>query len=323
MSTVVIADPLSPEGAEALRAAGHDVVEGPFSRDAHGGAHGLRDVVAGAHGLIVRSETRVDAALLSAADELVIVGRAGVGLDNIDVQYASERGVVVANAPDSNVMSAAELTVALILAAARNIPQAHESLREGRWERSLWTGDELFAKTAGIVGLGRVGRLVAHRLAAFGMRLLAYDPYISQESAAEVGATLTELDELLGQADFVTVHMPKTAETVGLLGVERLALCKPGAYVVNCARGGIVDEAALLDALEQGRLAGAAIDTWTTEPTVDSPLMHRSDVVALPHLGAGTHEAQVRAAVTIAASVVAGLAGKPVPGAVNAGAVRR
>lgn len=314
MSLVIIAEPLAPEAAELLRAAGHEVV----TLDPLPDVHELRRIITPAHALIVRSATQVDAALLSVANELMIAGRAGVGLDNIDVQYATERGVIVCNAPQANVMSAAELTVGLILAGARHIPQAHTALYEGRWERSKWMGNELFAKTAGIVGLGRVGRLVAERLTAFGMDLLGYDPYISQEAVSDVGVTLTDLDDLLTRSDFITVHMPKTSETAGMLDAAKLAITKPGAYLINAARGGIVDEDALLDALEAGQLSGAAIDTWANEPSIDSPLLHRTDVIALPHLGASTHEAQSRSAVTIAECVIAGLAGEPVPTAVNA-----
>ena len=313
MSLVIIAESLAPEGAEMLRSAGHEVIASDTPID----AHELRQLVAPAQGLIVRSATQVDAALLAGANELKIVGRAGVGVDNIDVQYASERGVIVANAPEANVMSAAELTVGLIIASARHIPQAHAALHEGRWERSKWSGAELFGRTGGIIGLGRVGRLVAQRLEAFGMRVLAYDPYVSQETASEVNASLVDLSALLGQSDFISIHMAKTAETAGMLGEENLALMKPGAYLVNTARGGLVDEDALLKALEAGQLAGAAIDTWSKEPSVDSPLQHRADVIALPHLGASTQEAQLRAAVTIAQCVIDGLAGRPVATAVN------
>ncbi len=313
MSLVIIAEPLAPEGAELLRAAGHEVMELDPGMD----VHELRQVVAPAQALIVRSATQVDAALLSAADDLKIVGRAGVGVDNIDVQYASERGVIVANAPEANVQSAAELAVGLIIASARRIPQAHTALYEGRWERSKWVGTELFGCTAGIIGLGRVGRLVAQRLEAFGMRLVAYDPYVSPESAAEVNVSLLSLEDLLSQSDFITIHLIKTAETTGMLNAETLAHAKPTAFLINTARGGIVDEDALLKALEEGRLGGAAIDTWSNEPSVDSPLLHRTDVIALPHLGASTKEAQIRAAVTIAQCVIDGLAGDPVATAVN------
>ncbi len=314
MSLVIIAEPLAPEGAELLRAAGHEVVD----TDPKIGVHDLRKAVAPAQGLIVRSATQVDAAMLSEANDLRIVGRAGVGVDNIDVQYASERGVIVANAPAANVMSAAELTVGLIIASARHIPQAHTALYEGRWDRSQWVGTELFGQTVGLVGLGRVGQLVAQRLEAFGMRVLAYDPYVTQESVSEVNVSIvSDLAQLLSESDFVSIHMAKTAETAGMIGAENLAAMKPGAYLINAARGGLVDETALLEALENGHLSGAAIDTWTKEPSVDSPLLHRTDVIALPHLGASTTEAQSRAAITIAQCVIDGLAGRPVATAVN------
>ena len=266
---------------------------------------------------MVRSATRVDAEVLEAGRDLKVVGRAGIGLDNVDVAAATRLGIMVVNAPQSNVISAAEHTVALILAQARNIPQAHFALREGRWERSRFQGAELYGKTLGIVGLGRVGALVAQRCNAFGMRLLAYDPFVSRERAAQMGVELASLAEVLGRADVVTVHLPKTPETTGLIGEAELAAMKPGARLVNTARGGIVDEAALAKAVGDGQLAGAALDVFAEEPTTASPLFELDNVVVTPHLGASTAEAQDKAGITIAEQLLLALAGQFVPNAVN------
>jgi D-3-phosphoglycerate dehydrogenase len=314
MARVIISEKLAETGLDILREAGHTVEE-------HLGlsAEELRAVMPGAHALIIRSATQVDEALLDASPDLFIVGRAGVGLDNVDVAAATARGVMVCNAPQSNVVSAAEQAVALMLSMARNIPQAHAALVAGRWERSTWTGVEMYEKTVGVVGLGRVGRLVAERLAGFGVRLVAYDPFVSEESGRELGVEMMELDELLGVADFITIHLPKTPETIGLFDAARLARLKPNARIVNTARGGIIDEAALAEALEQGHLAGAALDVFAAEPTTESPLFGRPEVVVTPHLGASTDEAQERAGLTIAEQVELGLAGEFVPFAVNIG----
>ena len=246
-----------------------------------------------------------------------MVGRAGIGLDNVDVAAATRRGVLVVNAPQSNVLSAAEHTMALLLAQARNIPQAHGALVAGRWERSRWEGVELHGKVLGVVGLGRVGTLVAQRAAAFGMRLLAYDPYVSAERARQLGADLLPLDDVVAAADFLTIHLPKTAETTGLIGADLLARAKPGIRVVNTARGGIIDEKALAQALRDGVVAGAALDVFEHEPAGSSPLFEFDQVVVTPHLGASTREAQDKAGVTIAEQVLLALAGEFVPFAVN------
>ena len=314
MARVVIAEALDAGGIAGLRSAGHEVVELNGADPER-----LRAELATAHGIIIRSATRVDADLLAAAPELMVVGRAGVGLDNVDVDAATARGVMVCNAPESNVMSAAEHAVALMLSLTRNIPQAHGALVEGRWERSAWTGVEMFEKTVGIVGLGRVGRLVAERLAGFGVRLVAHDPFVSVESGRELGIEMLDLSTLVGTADIVTVHLPKTAETVGLFDADMLTLFKPTAFLINTARGGVVDEKALADALDQGRLAGAALDVFDAEPTTESPLFGRPNVIVTPHLGASTSEAQQRAGVTIAEQVELALAGDFVPFAVNIG----
>jgi D-3-phosphoglycerate dehydrogenase len=311
MAKVLIAEPLAEAGIELLRRRHEVDVRGKLTQDELLAA--VRDVDA----LVVRSATRVTAEVLAAAPRLKVVGRAGIGLDNVDVAAATKQGVMVVNAPQSNVVSAAEHTIALLLAQARNIPQAHATLRGGRWERSRFTGAELYGKTLGVVGLGRVGTLVAHRLHAFGMRIVAYDPYVSHERAAQMDIELLPLDEVLRRADFVTIHLPKTPETVGLLGAERLALMRPGARLVNTARGGIVDEAALAKAVESGHIAGAALDVFAEEPTTASPLFEVDDVVVTPHLGASTAEAQDKAGITIAEQVMLALDDQFVPFAVN------
>jgi D-3-phosphoglycerate dehydrogenase / 2-oxoglutarate reductase len=255
--------------------------------------------------------------LLAAGPDLVVVGRAGIGLDNVDVEAATRRGVMVVNAPQSNIVSAAEHTMALLLAQARNVPQAHSALVAGRWERSRWEGVELADKTLGIVGLGRIGKLVADRARGFGMRLLAFDPFVSAERARQLGVELRPLDQLVADADFLTIHLPKTPETAGLIGRDLLAKAKPTLRLVNVARGGIVDEAALAECIGEGVIAGAALDVFDTEPTTDSPLFGLPSVVVTPHLGASTREAQDKAGETIADMVQLALAGEFVPFAVN------
>ncbi len=272
-----------------------------------------------ADALLVRSATTVDAEVLAAAPRLKIVARAGVGLDNVDVDAATERGVLVVNAPTSNIHSAAEHALALMLAAARQIPPADASLRAHEWKRSSFNGTELFDKTVGVVGLGRIGQLVAQRLAAFGTHLVAYDPYVSAARAAQLGIELLPLDELLGRADFISVHLPKTPETAGLIGKDALARTKPGVIIVNAARGGLVDEQALADAVASGHVRGVGIDVYSSEPCTDSPLFELPQVVATPHLGASTAEAQDRAGTDVARSVKLALAGEFVPDAVNVG----
>ena len=271
--------------------------------------------------LIVRSQTRVTAGVLEAAEHLRVVARAGIGLDNVDVEAATRRGVMVVNAPQSNVISAAEHTFALLLAQARNIPQADEALKAGRWERAEWEGVELAGKTLGVIGLGRVGALVSHRAAAFGMRVIAYDPYVSADRAKEKGVdVMPTLEALLVQADFITIHLPRTAETEQLIGAHEISLMKPGARLVNTARGGIVDEEALAKALEGGDIGGAALDVFAIEPTTDSPLFGLEGVVVTPHLGASTREAQDKAGITVAEMVGLALRGEFVPYAVNVSA---
>jgi D-3-phosphoglycerate dehydrogenase / 2-oxoglutarate reductase len=272
-----------------------------------------------ADALLVRSATTVDAEVLDAAPKLKIVARAGVGLDNVDVKTATERGVLVVNAPTSNIHSAAEHALALLLSAARQIPAADASLREHAWKRSSFSGTEIFGKTVGVVGLGRIGQLVAQRLAAFEAHIVAYDPYVSAARAAQLGIELLSLDELLGRADFISVHLPKTPETAGLIDKEALAKTKPGVIIVNAARGGLIDEVALADAISSGHVRAAGLDVFSKEPCTDSPLFELADVVVTPHLGASTEEAQDRAGTDVAASVKLALAGEFVPDAVNVG----
>ncbi|GAB3050118.1 phosphoglycerate dehydrogenase [Sediminivirga luteola] len=308
---VLIAEELSPATVEAL---------GPDFDIRHVDGTDRAALLAalpGAHAVLVRSATQVDAEAISAGSTLKIIARAGVGLDNVDVPAATAAGVMVVNAPTSNIISAAELTMAHILSSARNLASGNAALKGGQWKRSAYTGVELYEKTLGIIGLGRIGALVAQRAQGFGMKLVAYDPYISDARAAQMGVTLMSLDELLAESDFITVHMPKTPETIGLLGAEAFAKVKPSVRIVNVARGGIVDEEALADAIRSGRVAGAGIDVFATEPTTSSPLFDLDAVSVTPHLGASTHEAQEKAGVAVARSVRLALSGELVPDAVN------
>lgn len=312
---ILVTEEIADTGLERLRAAGHEV-------DVRLGLNGdaLVSALRGAAALIVRSATRVDASVLEAARGLVVVGRAGVGLDNIDVEAATRVGVMVVNAPESNVVSAAEHTIALLLAVARNVPQAHAALVEGRWERARWEGVELAGKTLGVVGLGRIGKLVAHRALGLGMRIVAFDPYISAERGRQLNVEMVPLDQLVATSDFLTVHLPKNKETVGLINRDLLLKAKPELRVINVARGGIVAEGDLVEALREGLIAGAAIDVFETEPLTESPLFSLPNVVVTPHLGASTREAQDKAGDVIADMVQLALAGDFVPFAVNVNA---
>ncbi len=309
---ILVADPLAEAGIAAL-AAHHEVeVKAGLTKDQ------LIDIAGSYDAIVVRSQTTIDADVIAAAPRLKVIARAGVGLDNVDVDAATRHGVVVCNAPQSNIISAAEHTVAMLLALARNIPQAHAALIEGRWERSQWQGTELHDKVLGVLGLGRIGTLVAQRCHAFGMRLIAYDPFVAPERAARLGVELLPtVDELLERADFVTVHLPKTPDTAGLLDASRLATMKPTARLLNVARGGIVVEADLAEAVKNGVIAGAAVDVFEHEPVVDSPLLGLPNVIVTPHLGASTEEAQDKAGVQVAEAVNLALAGEFVPSAVN------
>ena len=272
---------------------------------------------AGVDAVLIRSATKMDAEAIAAAKGLKVIARAGVGLDNVDIPAATAAGVMVVNAPTSNIVSAAELAISLLLASARFISPAHAALKAGKWARSKYTGAELFEKTLGVVGFGRIGQLVAHRMQAFGMNIIAYDPYLQPAKAAQLGVELVELEELLKRSDFITIHLPKTKETANLIGVEALKKVKKEVRIINAARGGVLDEAALYDAITEGRVAGAGLDVYVTEPCTDSPLFQLDQVVATPHLGASTDEAQERAGIAVAVSVRKALAGELVPDAVN------
>jgi D-3-phosphoglycerate dehydrogenase / 2-oxoglutarate reductase len=305
--------------AEELSPAGITLLESSFEvRYTDGADRGkLLAALADVDAVIVRSATTIDAEAIAAAPRLRVVARAGVGLDNVDIEAATKAGVMVVNAPSSNIVSAAEHAVALLLALARNVPQAMASLRGGQWKRSQYTGVELQDKVAGILGLGRVGMLVAERLAAFDMTVIAYDPYVPAARSAQLGVRMVPLDDLLAESDFISVHLPRNAETTGLIGDRELRLVKSSVRIVNAARGGIVDEAALAEALREGRVAGAGLDVYVREPCTDSPLFGFDNVVVTPHLGASTHEAQEKAGAQVARSVRLALAGEFVPDAVN------
>jgi D-3-phosphoglycerate dehydrogenase / 2-oxoglutarate reductase len=315
VARVLVTEKIAASGLEQLAAGGHevDVREGLSPLE-------LVEAIDGAEALIIRSATQVTAEVLQAGRSLVVVGRAGIGLDNVDVDAATDCGVMVVNAPQSNILSAAEQAMALLLAQARNIPQADAALKAGRWERSKWEGVELYGKTLGIIGLGRIGALVAQRALAFGMELLAYDPYVSPERARHMGVSLRTLGELVAESDFLTIHAVKTPETVGMINKDLLAKAKPGLRIVNAGRGGIIDEDALADAIRSGTVHGAGLDVFAKEPTTESPLFELSTVVVSPHLGASTAEAQDKAGVTIAEQVLLALAGDFVPYAVNVAA---
>jgi D-3-phosphoglycerate dehydrogenase / 2-oxoglutarate reductase len=278
----------------------------------------LLPALADVDAVLIRSATKIDAEAIAAAPKLKVVGRAGIGLDNVDIPAATAAGVMVVNAPTSNIVSAAEHAIALLLAAARRIPAANESLKGGAWKRSKYTGVEVSEKTVGVVGLGKIGTLFAQRMAAFGVTLIAYDPYISAARAATLGVRLVSLDDLMRESDFISIHLPKTPETKGLIGARELGLVKPHVIIINAARGGLVDETELAKAIEEGRVGGAGIDVYPVEPCTDSPLFALGDsVVVTPHLGASTDEAQDKAGSAVAKSVKLALLGEFVPDAVN------
>ncbi len=308
---VVIAETIAQSGIDAL--AETCVVDVAVGLD----REELLGRLADANGLIVRSATMVDRGMFLAAPALQVVGRAGIGVDNIDLETATARGVLVVNAPHANTISAAEHTMALLLSQARNVPRAHGKLITGDWDRKSFQGVELHGKTLGVIGLGKIGTLVAQRCLAFGMRLIAYDPFVSVDRARRLGVELVDLDALFPQADFITIHLPKTKETEGLLGKDNLARCKPGVRIVNTSRGGIIDEHALAEAIRSGHVAGVGLDVFAVEPTTDSPLFELPEVVVTPHLGASTAEAQDKAGTDTAEAVAAALRGELVLSAVN------
>lgn len=308
---VLIAEELSPATVDAL---------GPdFEIRTCDGANReeLLPALADVDAVLIRSATKMDAEAIAAAKRLKVIARAGVGLDNVDIPAATFAGVMVVNAPTSNITSAAELAVGLLLASARHIAPANEALKGGAWERNKYGGVEVFDKTVGIVGFGRIGQLVAERLKGFGVELIAHDPYASTQRAGQLGVRLVGLDELLEKSDFITIHLPKTSETLGLIGKEALSKVKPTVRIINAARGGVLDEEALALALSEGRVAGAGLDVFTTEPCTTSPLFDFESVVVTPHLGASTEEAQEKAGVSVARSVRLALSGDLVPDAVN------
>ena len=309
---VLIAEELSPATVDAL---------GPDFEIRHcdgaNRAELLPALAQGVDAVLIRSATKMDSEAIAAAKGLKVIARAGVGLDNVDIPAATAAGVMVVNAPTSNIVSAAELAIALLLASARHVSPAHAALRGGKWARSKYTGAELFEKKLGIIGFGRIGQLVAQRMQAFGMSVLAYDPYLQPARAAQLGVDLVSLDQLLADSDFITIHLPKTKETANLINAEALKKVKPTVRIINAARGGVLDESALYEAIKEGRVAGAGLDVFATEPCTDSPLFTLDQVVATPHLGASTDEAQERAGIAVAVSVRKALSGELVPDAVN------
>ncbi|HEX8142830.1 MAG TPA: phosphoglycerate dehydrogenase [Pyrinomonadaceae bacterium] len=314
---IFVADDVSESGLEPLRAAGFAVEK----RTRLAGEE-LREAVRECEGLVVRSETKVTAELMDAATRLRVVGRAGVGVDNIDVGAATTRGIVVMNAPDGNTITTAEHTIAMLIALARRVPQANASLKSGRWERKRFVGVELRGKTLGIIGLGRIGRVVASRAIGFGMNIIAFDPFIAPEQARDLELETATLDEVFARADFLTVHTPLTSETRGIIGPAAFARMKKGVRLINCARGGLVDERALLDAIREGTVAGAALDVFEEEPPpADHPLLALDEVIVTPHLGASTKEAQEGVAVTVAEQMRDYLLTGALRGAVNVPAV--
>ena len=309
---VLVADPVAPEGVEILKKhAEVDVKTGLKPEE-------LAAIIGDYEGLMVRSETKVTARIIEAGRKLQVIARAGVGIDNIDVEAATQRGIVVVNAPTANTMAAAEHTIALMMALARNIPQAHESLREGAWKRQSFVGVEVRNKTLGIVGLGNVGSEVARRVQGFHMRVLGFDPYVSPQYARNLHVELVTLEEIFREADFITLHVPLTPQARNMIGPKELAVMKPSVRIINCARGGLIDEQALDQALREGKVAGAALDVFAQEPPRDLPLLKNERVIVTPHLGASTHEAQANVAIDAAEQIVSVLNGQPVRYAVNA-----
>jgi D-3-phosphoglycerate dehydrogenase / 2-oxoglutarate reductase len=311
MPKVLITDPIAPEGLELLSSRAEVNVKRGLKLPE------LIETIKGYDALVVRSETKVTPEVIQAGNNLKVVARAGIGVDNIDLESATSAGIAVVNAPIGNTVAAAEHTLALMLALARNIPQAYQSLKKGEWRRSAFTGVEVRNKTLGVVGLGRVGSEVARRARGFGMRLLGYDPFVTPDYASRLGVELLSLDELLSRSDFITLHTPLTASTTKLIGKRELSLVKPDARLINVARGELIDEDALLEALEAGQLAGAALDVFTQEPPGETPLIKHPKVVATPHLGASTQEAQREVAIEAAEQVLAILEGKPARNTVN------
>ena len=317
MFKVFITDKLSDKGVAVFKA------EPDFQADVFPSLppEELKKAIADYDAIVIRSATAITPEILEAAKKLKVVGRAGVGLDNVDIPAATRKGVIVMNTPDGNTIAAAEHTVALILSLVRNIPQAHASLKEKKWERNKFMGVELYGKTLGVIGLGRIGFEVAKRLRAFNMKVMAYDPFCSPERARQIDAELTTVEDILRQADVITLHVPKTKETAGMIGAAQLKTCKKGVRFVNVARGGIINEADLAAAVKSGHVAGAAIDVFTEEPPTGNPLLDVDNIIVTPHLGASTEEAQVNVADVVARQIVDALRGRTIANAVNVPAV--
>ncbi len=316
MMKVLVSDPVSEKGVALLKEQFEVDVKTKLPVEE------LIRIIPEYDALVVRSETKVTAPVLDAAVKLKVIGRAGVGVDNIDVEYATKKGVIVLNAPEGNTMAATEHSVAMMMSMARNIPQAHATMQEGKWERGKFMGVELRGKTLGILGLGRIGTGVAKRALALEMRVLAYDPFINVEAAQALGIEVAEMDEIFAQADFITLHLPKTNQTKNLITKDVFAKMKKGVRIVNCARGGVINEADLAAAVKEGIVAGAAIDVFESEPIQEgNPLIGLPNVIVTPHLGASTVEAQVGVAVDVAHGIVAALKGEPVTTAVNMAAI--
>jgi D-3-phosphoglycerate dehydrogenase / 2-oxoglutarate reductase len=308
---VLVSDQISELGVAKLREKALVDVKTDLTADE------LIGIIAEYDALVVRSSTKVTRKVLEAGTRLKVVGRAGVGVDNIDVEAATERGVIVINAPEGNTISAAEHTIAMMTSLARNIPAASASMKAGEWKRNKFMGVELYKKTLGVVGMGRIGSEVIKRAKAMDMDILAYDPYISAERAEKLGVTLTSLEEIYRKADFITMHTPITKATKHMVGSEEMAMMKDGVRIINCARGGLIDEAALFNAIQSGKVAGAALDVFEEEPVTCNPLCGLANVIVTPHLGASTEEAQVNVAVQVAEQVANALAGEPLVSAVN------
>src|SRR5579862_5139843 len=314
MLKVLVSDPVAESGIEKLRRAPNievDVKLGLAPEE-------LKAIIGGYDALAVRSETKVTAEILAAAERLKIIGRAGVGVDNIDVAAATQKGIVVVNSPDGNTLAAAELTVGLLLAMARHIPQADATMKQGKWDRKKFVGTEIYKKTIGIIGLGRIGAAVAQRLKGFEPELIAYNPFVPEEATRRMGVEPVSLDELLRRSDFITIHTPLNNDTRGLIGPAQFEHMKDGVRIVNCARGGIVDEGALADAVKRGKVAGFAFDVFSKEPPEpENPLLSLDASVITPHLGASTEEAQIKVAVDVSEQIVDVLQGRPARSAVN------
>ncbi|MDD1751794.1 MAG: phosphoglycerate dehydrogenase, partial [Methanotrichaceae archaeon] len=295
---VLVTDALAEDGVKRLESGAEvDVLTNLTPEE-------LVKKIKGYDALVIRSGTKVTAEVINASDKLKVIGRAGVGIDNVDVDAATKKGIIVLNAPGGNTISAAEHTIALIMAMARNIPQANNSLHKGEWNRKKYTGVELYHKTFGIVGLGRVGAEVAARMKAFGMQILAFDPFVTDEKAKQLGIKLASLEQVLKESDFITVHTPLTNDTRNLLDEDEFKMMKPGVRIVNAARGGIINEAALAKAVSEGKVAGAAVDVFTKEPPVGNPLLENDKIITTPHLGASTAEAQVNVALAVADQIL-------------------